>query len=83
MDSIIRARENDETNGIIKLLVEKDSNLIVGATIFGVGGDEIIEMLAVAMQAGIEYGKLQNTVLPHPTVAELIPWIFADLKPLT
>ena len=83
MASINRAREKDETHGIIKLIVEKDSNLIKGATIFGVGGDEIIGMVALAMQSGLEYTKLQDTVLPHPTVAELVPWIFADLKPLS
>ena len=83
MNRINRAKEKDETNGIIKLLVEEESNLILGATIFGVGGDEIIGMIALAMQAGLPYTKLQETVIPHPTVSELVPWIFADLLPMT
>ena len=83
MGNINRAREKDETNGLIKLLVEEETDLILGATIFGVGGDEIIGMMALAMQAGLPYTKLQETVIPHPTVSELIPWIFANLKPLT
>ncbi len=83
MDTVSRAKEKDETSGIIKVLVEEGSNLILGATVFGVGGDEIIGIPALAMQAGLPYTKLQDTVLPHPTVAELIPWVFADLKPLT
>nr|WP_230391665.1 MULTISPECIES: hypothetical protein [unclassified Oceanispirochaeta] len=82
MQSISRAKEKDETKGLIKLLVEEGSNLILGCTIFGVGGDEIIGMVALAMQAGLPYTKLQQTVLPHPTVSELIPWIFADLEAL-
>lgn len=82
MNSISRAKEKDEKSGLIKLLVEEKSNLILGATIFGVGGDEIIGMLALAMQAGLPYTKLQDTVIPHPTVSEVVPWIFADLKPL-
>lgn len=80
MSAINRAREKDETDGLIKLIVQEESKLILGATIFGVGGDEIISLLALAMQAGLPYTKLQETVLPHPTVSELIPWIFADLQ---
>ena len=81
MNKISRAKEKDEKNGLIKLLVEEKSNLILGATIFGVGGDEIIGMIALTMQAGLPYTKLQDTVIPHPTVSELVPWIFTDLKP--
>ena len=81
MNKISRAKEKDEKNGLIKLLVEEKSNLILGATIFGVGGDEIIGMIALAMQTGLPYTKVQDTVIPHPTVSELVPWIFADLKP--
>jgi pyruvate/2-oxoglutarate dehydrogenase complex dihydrolipoamide dehydrogenase (E3) component len=44
--------------------------------------DEIIGMIALAMQANLPFTKLQETVIPHPTVSELIPWIFSDLKPL-
>lgn len=82
MDTISRAKEKGETNGIIKVLVEKESKLILGATVLGVGGDEVIGLLALAMQAGLPYTCLQETVLPHPTVIELVPWLFADLKPL-
>ncbi len=80
MNTISRAKEKDEKDGLIKLIVEKGSNLILGATIFGVGGDEIIGMIALAIQGGLPYTKLQETVIPHPTVSELIPWIFSDLK---
>lgn len=82
MDTIGRAKEKDEPKGLIKFLVEEGSSQIVGATIFGVGGDEIIGMLALAMQARLPYTKLQEVVIPHPTVSELVPWIFNDLKPL-
>lgn len=82
MSAINRAREKDETQGLIRLLVDADTQKLLGATVFGVGGDEIIGMLALAMQAELPYTMLQETVLPHPTVAELIPWIFADLTPL-
>ena len=80
MSSISRAKEKDETEGLIKILVDKRDNTILGASVFGVGGDEIIGMLALSMQAKLSYKYIQETVIPHPTVAELIPWIFDDLQ---
>jgi pyruvate/2-oxoglutarate dehydrogenase complex dihydrolipoamide dehydrogenase (E3) component len=82
MASVSRAREKGETEGLIKIIVEEDTDLIVGATVFGVGGDEVIGMLALAMQSSLEYGRIQDTVLPHPTVSELVPWVFNSLEPL-
>ncbi|RKX79236.1 MAG: hypothetical protein DRP87_03900 [Spirochaetes bacterium] len=82
MSSVSRAREKAETGGTIKVVVEKESKKILGATVFGVGGDEIIGMIALAMQAELPYTALQHTVIPHPTVSELVPWIFNNLKPL-
>lgn len=83
MSRIARAREKDETAGLVKILVDADSEQIVGATILGVGGDEIINMFATFMQTGQSYKVFRRTVLAHPTVAELMPWILDDLAPLT
>jgi len=80
MSSVSRAKEKAETDGLMKVVVEKETKQILGATVFGVGGDEIIGMLALAMQAKLPYSTLQETVIPHPTVGELVPWLFADLK---
>lgn len=82
MANISRAKEKGETAGFIKMLVEADTGLIVGAAILGVGGDEVINMLAIVMAAGLPYTRLHAVVLVHPTVAELIPWVFDSLKPL-
>ena len=83
MSKINRAREKAETAGLVKLLVDADSKRVLGATIFGVGGDEIIGMLALAIQSGLPYTSIQDVVLPHPTVSELIPFIFEELKALS
>jgi pyruvate/2-oxoglutarate dehydrogenase complex dihydrolipoamide dehydrogenase (E3) component len=79
MSTISRAKEKSETKGRIKIIVDQRDDTILGATVFGVGGDEIIGMIALAMQAGIRYQTIQETVIPHPTVAELIPWMFQGL----
>nr|WP_321264277.1 mercuric reductase [uncultured Sphaerochaeta sp.] len=80
MKTISRAKEKNETKGRIKILVHKRDDTIIGAAVFGVGGDEVIGMIALAMQAGLRYQTIQDTVIPHPTVAELIPWVFSSLK---
>ncbi len=80
MGKVSRAKEKDETRGLMKVVVEKKTDRILGAAVFGVGGDEIIGMLALAMQADLPYTKIQETVLPHPTVSELVPWLFSDLR---
>lgn len=49
----------------------------------GVGGDEIISMFAPFMYTRQSYKLFRRAVLPHPTVAELMPWILDDLTPLT
>lgn len=80
MSAVSRAKEKGETDGLIQVVVERGTKQILGATVFGVGGDEMIGIFALAMQAGLPYTKLQETVLPHPTVAELLPWVFSNLR---
>ncbi len=82
MKNISRAREKNEMNGMIKILVDADSLKFLGVTILGVGGDEIISMFNPLIMAGVTTTQLRKTVLPHPTVAELMPWILDDLAPL-
>jgi pyruvate/2-oxoglutarate dehydrogenase complex dihydrolipoamide dehydrogenase (E3) component len=82
MANIGRAVEKGETRGFMKALVDAETQEILGATILGVGGDEAIHCVATAMYARQPASLLQRSVHIHPTVAELIPTIFQDLKPL-
>jgi len=82
MSRIARAREKDETRGLVKVLVDADTREILGAAILGVGGDEIINGIAAWMYTGLPYTHFQRAVMVHPTVAELMPWVFENLKPL-
>ena len=79
MKQIARAREKDETAGLVKILVDADTEQFLGATILGVGGDEVINMFTPFMYTGQSYKLFRKAVLTHPTVAELMPWILDDL----
>ena len=82
MSSVARAREKDETAGMAKVLVDAASGQVLGATVFGTGGDEVINLLATWMYTRLSYTELQKAVLVHPTVAELMPYVFENLEPL-
>ncbi|MEM6297519.1 MAG: mercuric reductase [Bacteroidota bacterium] len=80
MSKISRAKEMGETKGFAKLLVDADTDLILGASILGVGGDEIINMFAAIMHSNIPCKNYRRVVLVHPTVSELMPWILDGIK---
>lgn len=80
MSRISRAKEMGETKGFAKLLVDAETDLILGAAILGVGGDEIINMFAAIMHSGIQCHNYRRVVLVHPTVSELMPWILDGIK---
>jgi pyruvate/2-oxoglutarate dehydrogenase complex dihydrolipoamide dehydrogenase (E3) component len=80
MDRIGRAREKGETTGFIKVLADPVTRSLVGVTIFGVGGDEVVNLAAAWMASGQILDDLKRTVLVHPTVAELLPWIADDVQ---
>jgi len=82
MSRIGRAREKGETQGFMKVLIDADSQLILGAHILGVGGDEVIHVFLEAMYTNTPYTTLMNATHIHPTVSELIPTLLQDLKPL-
>ncbi len=83
MERIARAREKDETAGMIKILVDADTEEILGAAILGIGGDEVISVFTPFMYTGQSYKLFRKAMMIHPTVSELLPWILDDLQPLT
>jgi pyruvate/2-oxoglutarate dehydrogenase complex dihydrolipoamide dehydrogenase (E3) component len=83
MTKVGRAVEKGETRGLMKVVVDARSNLILGASILGVGADEAIHSIIDVMAAKVPYTTLQNTVHIHPTVSELIPTVLGELGPTT
>ena len=82
MTRVGRARERSETQGFMKVLIDANTKRILGAAIFGIGGDEIIHSIVDLMYADAPYTVMQRAVHIHPTVSELLPTLLADLRPL-
>lgn len=83
MARIGRARERGETRGFLKILIDAESRLFLGASFLGIESDEAIHGVLDLMAAKVPYTSLQRTMHIHPTVSELIPTLLGDLEPLT
>ncbi len=66
----------------MKVLIDAESDEILGANILGIGGDETIHLFIDTMYAKKPYHVIKNAVHIHPTVAELIPTMLQDLQEL-
>jgi pyruvate/2-oxoglutarate dehydrogenase complex dihydrolipoamide dehydrogenase (E3) component len=82
MASVGRAKEMGETKGVMKVLVDAETERILGATLLGLSGDEVVNTIVGLMYADAKYTVLKHAVIGHPTVAELLPTMMQQLKPL-
>jgi pyruvate/2-oxoglutarate dehydrogenase complex dihydrolipoamide dehydrogenase (E3) component len=82
MEDVSRAYEKGETKGFMKILVDRDSKQILGASFLGLAGDEVIHCIIDLMYAKAPYTVMQRAMHIHPTVSEFIPTMMGDLRPL-
>ncbi len=82
MTRVGRARERGETQGFMKVLVDAGSERILGASLLGIEGDEVVHSLLDVMAADASYKVIERAVHIHPTVSELIPTLLERLVPL-
>ena len=62
-----------ETDGLVKVVVDNATGLILGAAIVGPHAADLIHELSLAMTAGIAAAKVAAAVHAHPTLAEVLP----------
>ena len=82
MARVGRARERGETQGFMKVLVDAGSKQILGAALLGIEADEVVQSILHVMAAKQPYTLITETMHIHPTVSELLPSVFGDLKPV-
>ncbi len=81
MQRVGRAREAAETQGFMKVLVDADSQRLLGAAILGLNGDEVVHGLLDVMAADAPWTAISRTMHIHPTVSELVPTLLQQLRP--
>jgi pyruvate/2-oxoglutarate dehydrogenase complex dihydrolipoamide dehydrogenase (E3) component len=80
MTRVARAVEKGESQGFMKVVIDKESKQILGAAILGTGGDEVVHSILDIMYAKAPYTVIQRAVHIHPTVSELIPTMLGELE---
>jgi pyruvate/2-oxoglutarate dehydrogenase complex dihydrolipoamide dehydrogenase (E3) component len=81
MAYVARAIERDETSGFMKLVVDAETDRILGAAILGIEGGELVQTLGALMLADAPYTVLKGAVFIHPTLAEGFFGLMEDVKP--
>jgi len=79
MSSVLRARAIGETRGFMKALIDVQSDRILGFTMLGADAGEVIAVVQTAMLAGLPYTGLRDAILTHPTMAEGLNVLFANV----
>jgi pyruvate/2-oxoglutarate dehydrogenase complex dihydrolipoamide dehydrogenase (E3) component len=79
MSHVARALEVDETRGFLKVLVDAQTQQILGAAILGIEGGELMSMLEIAMFGQLPYTVLRDAIFAHPTLAESFNNLFAQM----
>ena len=82
MSSVGRARERSETLGFMKMVVDADSERILGAAMLGIEGDEVVQSILDLMYAGVSYKQIERIMYIHPTVMEYLPTLVGNLEPV-
>jgi len=80
MNYVARALEVDESRGFMKVIVDADTNQILGFTALGIEGGEIMSMVEIAMVGKVPYTTLRDAVFAHPTLAESLNNLFGMLE---
>jgi pyruvate/2-oxoglutarate dehydrogenase complex dihydrolipoamide dehydrogenase (E3) component len=82
MSRVGRAREYGDTRGFMKVLVDAETGKLLGASILGMSGDEVVHVFLDVMYTGQPYTVISRAMHMHPTVAELLPTLLQELEPL-
>ena len=80
MSYIARAIEVSETRGLMKIVIDKKTEKILGCTILGEEGGEIMSMIQIAMMGNLKYSVLKEAIFTHPTLAESLNTVFTNIQ---
>jgi pyruvate/2-oxoglutarate dehydrogenase complex dihydrolipoamide dehydrogenase (E3) component len=80
MSAVLRAQTTGDTRGFMKVLIDARSDRILGFTMFGPEAGEVMPVVETAMLAGMPYTGLRDAILAHPTMAEGLGSLFAQVQ---
>lgn len=74
---VVRARIEGNTNGLLKTVVDKKTNKILGCTLFCVEANEMINTIQLAINCGLDYQAVRDTIYTHPSMTEAFNDLYA------
>jgi pyruvate/2-oxoglutarate dehydrogenase complex dihydrolipoamide dehydrogenase (E3) component len=80
MSHVARALEVDEPRGMMKAVVDADTDQILGCAVLGIEGGEVMAMIQIAMMGEVPYTVLRDAIFAHPTLAESLNNLFATIE---
>lgn len=78
--AIPRARVMNETQGVLKAVVEKHSGRILGVSLLAVDSHEMVNTVKTVMDAGLPYTQLRDQIFTHPSMSEALNDLFSLVK---
>jgi pyruvate/2-oxoglutarate dehydrogenase complex dihydrolipoamide dehydrogenase (E3) component len=81
MSAVLRTRTISEMNGFMKVLVDVHSDRLLGFTMLGPEAGEVMTIVQTAMLAGMPYTGLRDAIFTHPTMAEGLVFLCANVPP--
>ncbi len=76
---IPRATTSGETRGLLKAVIDKKTKQILGCSILAHEGGEVMSVIQTAMLGGLPYTAVRDTIFAHPTMAESLNILFAQI----
>ena len=80
MTSVARALETSRAQGFMKALVDPETELILGATILGEDGGEVMSMVQIAMMGKLKFSALRDGTFAHPLYSEALNNLFSNFQ---
>jgi pyruvate/2-oxoglutarate dehydrogenase complex dihydrolipoamide dehydrogenase (E3) component len=78
MSYVARALELDESRGFMKAIVDVQTEQLLGATVLGIEGGELMAVFEMAMMGKVPYTALRDGIFAHPTLAESLNNLFSS-----
>mgnify|MGYP000238147198 FL=1 len=75
--AIPRAKTLGEMDGLLKAIIDKNTGKILGCMLFAPDSGEVINTVAIAMKAGLDYTFLRDFIFTHPSMSEALNDLFS------
>lgn len=79
MTSVPRARTQNATEGFMKILIDPNTDQILGFTMLGTSAGEVVTAVQMAMRGNLPYTTVRDTIIAHPLISEGLNILLANV----